>query len=100
MPSQCPLPSGTHLRQLSAHMRSSGRGACRAQSVNPAAIERLLPLPEAVRYLACSLGAPGVNENPVVAGALDDGAALKDLKADAPAPMSSAQSCLAGLTLL
>ena len=65
-----------------------------------AAFKGLLPLPEAVRYLACFLGAPGVNENPVVAGALDDGAALKDLNPDAPAPMSSARSCLTGRTIL
>ena len=65
-----------------------------------AAIKRLLLLPEAVRYLACFLDAPGVNENPVVAGALDDGAALKDFNADAPAPISFARSCLTGLTSL
>ena len=65
-----------------------------------AAVKRLLPLPEAVRFFACFLSAPGVNENPVVAGALDDGAALKDLKADAPAPTSSARPCLTGLTVL
>ena len=66
--------------------------ACQA-----AASECLLTLSEACRCRACFQGPPGVNENPVVAGVLEDGAALKDLNADAPAPMSIADSNISAL---